>query len=568
MIDTRSLSQVVFGFLPNQTADVRNKVWRVARWTDARGLPVDPEVVRDELMRALYPWELAGTDGGLLQRLREGLDISVVSPSEDGGVAVERFPELFRCQSCGRLNKDPDSQCTCGKRRWGQINWVAFHECGRLETPWIPTCPEHKQVRFRQTGSPSLAEIVFDCPVCQKQISKGPPPRKCDCGKGILLHNPHRAAVVYQPRTTVIVNPPSQTDAAALRSPAGRSMALEWVLGGMESDTPAAGKPTVEVLYETFLAQGMEPAMAQVMAEAAFKASGQTAGEDVKDVADLTGDAKETTTNGALRLAYATIGGRLRVTRLIRDAGAAAKQRYIDLYPPALERGKLLEVEVLERFPVLTAAFGYTRGSGDFSKSQLQWFKGPSGGLRIHGQQADTEALLFRLDPVAVCNYLHDHGALEKAEDDPRAARLAIAGAATVPEAGQIVDPSSTGARLLTLVHSYSHRVIRRITGFCGIDQDSLAEYLIPQHLAFIVYATSRGDFVLGGLQAVFEHDLDKVLHDIVGGEHRCALDPGCEKEGGACVACLHIGEPSCRYYNQYLDRAALFGPDGFLSGR
>ena len=568
MIDQRSLSQVVFGFLPNQTADVKNKVWRVVRWADARGLSVDPEVVRDELARALYPWELARTDGGLLQRLREGLDISVVSPSEDGGAAVERFPELYRCQSCGRVGKDPESQCLCGKRRWGQINWVAFHECGRLETPWIPTCPEHKQVRYRQTGSPSLGEIVFDCPVCKRQISKGPPPRKCDCGKGILWHNPHRAAVVYQPRTTVIVNPPSQADAAALRSPSGRSMVLEWVLGGMDSDTPAAGKPTIEVLYETFVAQGTEPTTARAMAEAAYKASGETGKDEDGDVGDLTGDAKDAATTAALRLAYATIGGRLRLTHLVRNAGPMAKARFKDLYPPALDRGRLVEVELLERFPVLTAAFGYTRGSGDFGTSHLQWFKGGSGGLRIHGQQADTEALLFRLDPVAVSHHLHRHGALEKAEDDPRAARLAIAKAATVPHAGEIVDPSSAGARLLTLVHSYSHRVIRRITGFCGIDQDSLAEYLVPQHLAFIVYATSRGDFVLGGLQAVFEHDLDKVVHDIVGAEHRCALDPGCEKEGGACVACLHIGEPSCRYYNQYLDRAALFSSDGFLTGR
>jgi hypothetical protein len=564
MIDRRGLSQVVFGFLPHQTADLKNKVWKVVRWSDARGLPVDPEVVREELLRAVYPWEQLGTDGGLVQRLREGLEVSVVSPSEDGGVAVEPFPELYRCQSCGRLSKSNTAGCLCGKQRWGQINWVAFHDCGRLETPWIPQCPEHKQVRFLQTGSPSLAEIVFDCPVCQKVISKGPPVRKCECGNGIVMHNPHRAAVVYQPRTTVIVNPPSQADAAALRSAAGRSMTLEWALDGMRSDTPAGGKPTVDVLYETFVAQGTEPAIARAMAEAAFAASGQTEQQE-QGVNDIDGAAKEAATAGAVRLAYATMGGRLRVPHLIREAGPAAKQRFELLYPPALERGRLLEVELLERFPVLTAAFGYTRGGGDFS-SQLQWFKGPSGGLRIHGQQADTEALLFRLDPVAVADYLHQQGALPQPQADPRAARVAIAKAAVLPQPGQIVDPSSTGACLLTLIHSYSHRVIRRISGFCGIDRDSLSEYLVPQHLAFAVYATSRGDFVLGGLQAVFEHDLDKVIDDVVGGEHRCALDPGCEKEGGACVACLHVGEPSCRYYNQYLDRAALFAAHGYLA--
>lgn len=565
MIDRRGLSQVVFGFLPHQTADLKNRVWRVARWSDARGVAVDSEVVREELLKAIYAWEKTATDDGLAKQLREGLDVSVVSPSEDGGVAVEPFPELFRCQKCGRLAKDSSDKCVCGGWNWGQINWVAYHDCGRLETPWIPLCSEHKQVRFLQKGSPSLAEIVFDCPICQKVISKGPPPRKCDCGNGVVTHNPHRAAVVYQPRTTVIVNPPSQADAAVLRSAAGRSMTLEWVLDGMESDTPAAGKPTVDVLYETFVAQGIQSDVAAKMADAAFEASGQPSGDGTSGVAELIGAEREAASAGALRLAYATIGGRLRVAHLVDKAGPLAKQRYTELYPPAVKRGRLAEIELLERFPVLTAAFGYTRGAGELGASTLQAFRTSSGGLRVHGQQVDTEGLLFRLDPVAVTNYLHRAGGLASSPADPRKARELVAKTCVIPQPGETVDPSSPGVRLLTLVHSYSHRVMRRISGFCGIDRDSLAEYLVPQHLAFVIYATSRGDFVLGGLQAVFEHDLDKVIDDVVDGEHRCALDPGCEKEGGACVACLHVGEPSCRFYNQYLDRATIFGADGFF---
>ena len=53
---------------------------------------------------------------------------------------------------------------------------------------------------------------------------------------------------------------------------------------------------------------------------------------------------------------------------------------------------------------------------------------------------------------------------------------------------------------------------------------------LVPSHLGFFVYAAARGDFVLGGLQAVFETELDRLLDEFVGGEHRCAMDPGCTK--------------------------------------
>jgi hypothetical protein len=32
-------------------------------------------------------------------------------------------------------------------------------------------------------------------------------------------------------------------------------------------------------------------------------------------------------------------------------------------------------------------------------------------------------------------------------------------------------------------------------------------------------------------------------------------------------LACLHLGEPSCRWFNRFLDRSALFGDHGFLVG-
>lgn len=98
-----------------------------------------------------------------------------------------------------------------------------------------------------------------------------------------------------------------------------------------------------------------------------------------------------------------------------------------------------------------------------------------------------------------------------------------------------------------------------------GIERNALSELLVPSHLSFFVYAASKGDFVLGGLQAVFESDLDTFLKALVDDEHRCALDPGCERGGGACSACLHIGEPSCRWFNTRLSRLALFGSNGYL---
>jgi hypothetical protein len=123
------------------------------------------------------------------------------------------------------------------------------------------------------------------------------------------------------------------------------------------------------------------------------------------------------------------------------------------------------------------------------------------------------------------------------------------------------------GQDLVTLVHSFAHRMIRQTSVLAGIDRDAISEFLVPSHLGFFLFAAARGNFVLGGLQAVVEQDLHLLLEAVVRSEHRCPLDPGCATGGGACSACLHLGETSCRRFNLDLDRGVLFGPGGYLTG-
>jgi len=230
----------------------------------------------------------------------------------------------------------------------------------------------------------------------------------------------------------------------------------------------------------------------------------------------------------------------------------------------------LVGVNLVERFPVLNIMYGYTRGGGDAAESRLIPFRHPRGGYRLYGDLSETEALYFRLDPIRVAEWLSARGhtlpGWSDTDKDPRQTRIAIMEAAEIPPPGDEPAVPSVGSELLTLIHSYAHRVIRRTSVFAGIDRDALAEYLVPINLGFFIYAGARGDFVLGGLQAMFETELDALLANVVYGEHRCALDPGCTRGAGACLACLHVGEPSCRYFNTYLDRKSLFGNKGYLS--
>lgn len=553
---TRALSQVLFRMLPEQTAELPGGVWKVDRWENPEHLHIDPELLTRRLLGRLGPWEDQGLDRGLADFLRSsGRPPVVVSPSPDDGVRVRRFPELFSCSTCRRVAKNDESACKCGSRRWIQERFVSFHECGAISTPWVPLCDEHRQARLNKPrGSRNVSEIRIDCPECHRVLSSTGFPRvRCQsCDDGAMTHQLHRAAIVYSPQGVAVVNPPTAELGRRAASDEARRRCLEWIFDGMPESSPFDSKESYRELVDTFVAKGYTR-------EKAEKAAAALSDEDAPTAAAPTFRATEDAIDAAVELVFATSSG---VTSL---AETGRNTTYVEDCVRAMHALGLESVDLLNRFPVLTGTYGYTRAGGGPGESSLQWFGRRTGNLRVHGHLNEGEGLLFRLDPRAVASWLALHGHLIGSTTEPRAARELILDAAPPPP--RPGGPASdAGEDLLTLLHSMAHRFIRRTSALAGIDRDSLSEYLVPQHLAFVVYASARGDFILGGLQALFENDLDLALSDVLRGESRCALDPGCSRDGGSCVACLHIGEPSCGWFNQYLDRRALFGDAGYLT--
>lgn len=371
----------------------------------------------------------------------------------------------------------------------------------------------------------------------------------------------HRAAVVYSPHFAVLVNPPDPAVAARLRAGGGGARALEWVLNGMESNDPGEGRQTVAGLIDQLRLSGISDETAQELAQQARERGELDDGGGA--VVQIPDESRERVYDEALSLASAVTGGRMRVTDMIAGTTPPLRTLYEGAYLDAMATAQLESVDLLSNFPVATLAFGYTRGDMDPGAARLVPFR-ERGHLRAYGSLNRTEALLFRLDPLAVHRHMAERGHFLTAAANRRTARLELLQSVEVPFPAQ-EQFQALGGDLITLLHSYAHRSIRRLASFAGIERDGLAEYLLPHNLAFVIYAGSRGDFVLGGLQAVFETSLDRFLNDVITGESRCALDPGCRAGGGACMACIHLGEPSCRWFNRFLDRSCLFGQRGFL---
>jgi hypothetical protein len=341
----------------------------------------------------------------------------------------------------------------------------------------------------------------------------------------------------------------------------------------MNEATPADSRPrpTREQFIEQLIGNRFSREFAEQAADQAA-AAGQLASADSPQSA-LAEPRREAAEYEAFDIAMAVAEGRTSTRALAEfDVNPHLATRFAIGYPVALARAGIDGLDLVERFPVLSAAYGYTRGGDIPEQSRIVPFRNRRGGYRLYGSMIDTEAFFIRLDPVRVATWLSDRGHDLPGWPGPsgssESARLAILNAASIPTPSEKPTPADVGADLLTLVHSFAHRLIRQTAVFAGIDRDALSEYLVPLHLGFFLYAAARGDFVLGGLQAVFESELDELLTTFVESEHRCALDPGCSRGTGACTACLHLGEPSCRLFNTYLDRSSLFGSNGWLRNK
>ena len=569
MREFRSGSQILFGYLPEQTVDLAGKVWKVSAWNQPSAEPIDDQSLRDELIRQAAIWEANGVDGGYVDELRRRSSVRVFSLNHGRGVTVEPFPKIWICRNsaCRTVSDSPNPPCSvCGSRTpLGQFHFVGYHDCGVLKTPWLKKCPTHNKVCVRFPGTSSANEILFECPICNRQLQKGLGFRKCECGNGNISYTVHRAAAVYCPRGIVVVNPPTPQRIKELRDSGGPTRALEWVVNGMPTRSVREVGRSKGAFLQSLLDQGFDPTVAEAMARLAEQ-SGQFQ-ESSTSTLSLPSFVRADAESQAVSIAMATYDSRLMLQDMAQGSShnSEVSELYSVKYPAAVGAGHIESVELIDRFPVLTGQFGYTRGNSAPGTSRLVAYR-IGGEYVVYGDVAQTEALFVRLKPQTVARWLERQGFVLTPWNDDRSARLAILSAVIMPSPGSDPPPNPTpGSALLTLIHSYCHRFIRSAAVLAGVDRNSLSEYLVPLHLGFFVFAAARGGFVLGGLQAMFETELDRLLSEVVYGEHRCALDPGCERSGSACVACLHLGEPSCRWFNRYLDRASLFGVKGYF---
>lgn len=124
-----------------------------------------------------------------------------------------------------------------------------------------------------------------------------------------------------------------------------------------------------------------------------------------------------------------------------------------------------------------------------------------------------NEALYIQLDEVAVYNWLRAVGPTDmfdwSVEDkQPLGARLLERGRpfGRFLEGVRANSASSAYTYVYTLLHTFSHVIMKAVAEFSGLDLGSLSEYLFPTDLALVVYRNGT-TMDLGNLSALWRTD-------------------------------------------------------------
>ena len=189
----------------------------------------------------------------------------------------------------------------------------------------------------------------------------------------------------------------------------GPTRALRWVVDGMPGEGTTDGLTTREALRRELLAKGLPESTIEAMLAAAAL-DGAFAEEPVP--LDLPPELLRSAEREAVTVALSVASARATIDQLKRDAGnnSTLKDLYQRRYPRSLHEAGLEAIELIDKFPVLSCQFGYTRDKLAPGEATLRTFRDRKGRYTIHGDLGETEALLVRLDPVRVLAWLRRRG--------------------------------------------------------------------------------------------------------------------------------------------------------------
>jgi len=595
---TRGKQQVLYNFLPGRTFDFE-KVSVIARVDVIRGTAVNDLNMAMVLLKVAEQARAWQSDLRPVLRddvLRDPSRFVLVEPEE---VRSSLFPNVFWCQnrSCGivldRTGRSLPQTNRCPVCRNGkllQVRWVRVHRCGAI-APLIPPscrrCGNNFRMALDTRGSERLSNFRWVCRSCgtAQTLFSG----RCSAcqwpGNDPKLRNMdvevHRAGRTFYAHTAVLLNTPNRELNSFLAVNGWQYIAAAKYLGlpgvgnrplssftpstagGGGTDATLSGSDVESLLARQARNELTSEQMAQELAGLVQRRRReQSAGNPtaiMQDLVAMTGVPAQVWEDAGQDMLEALLPFEIGRPVGLLDAGAPAGGR------SAAVGLRFENVFLYSDFPIVTATYGFTRTAYTPNDCRLNAFPADpnfSGRLPIFVDRIRADAISIRLDPEIVLQWLRTNGlspAVPAGTDPPMSARSYFVRLFAGANLRETIVGNDELHLVFGLLHSLAHLCVRQAAVLCGLDMTSISEYILPRALTVSIYCNHRFGATIGALTALYEQSFTEWLQSVQT-QTQCIYDPVCRDRDGACHACTHLAETSCRYFNLNLNRAFLFG--------
>lgn len=241
-----------------------------------------------------------------------------------------------------------------------------------------------------------------------------------------------------------------------------------------------------------------------------------------------------------------------------------------DEFDSIADKFGISNTQVCGDIPFVACSYGYTRVKSQYENGvQLRAFKEEKNGKKnVYATKLRTEGVLFEFNRKKILEWLLDNNIITNEELPDMGSELDIklwfVNNIKIDSIKTFTEIDKENYKytyyVYRLIHSISHLIIKSAAGLCGLNKDSISEYIFAGVPAVMIYCQNSQGFNLGALFNIFEAYFDKWLYNANNFAKKCVFDPICIERYSACTGCLFLNEISCEHFNKDLDRRLLIG--------
>ena len=505
-------------------------------------------------------------------------------------------PSIFFCEKCHQIHRFKresqysyimDKRCTkpnCGGNLV-QLRDIYYCRCGWAGEVSIGDCDYHK-------GQPLLMRVrdhKYECSVWHRTTTIF---RSCpECGERLTPNNVLDSAQCFVKALSVIDLLDEKMDSFLSDEQDGAAIITANYLALLSDSefekTVKYGREnqkelqqlTFDSLYQKFLSQGMPEEYAKMAAESMAKMNADDpVANAIKKTSGYITDTSKLGPFAEAVLEFNTIRNSEDVL-LLSDAVERSRELNThpnpDVYYEIASRYGFSSVQASDKIPFIQCAYGFTREFVDTATA-------PKGGpvvlvgfpdetpekKTVYATKLRTEGVLFELDRVKILKWLVKNGVIEanalpvdiNDEVEVKAWFVNNVDTSLIEPFSILTEDNPITFYVYRLIHTISHSLIIAAAETCGLDKNSLSEYIFPAIPAVFIYCQNTQGFNMGALFSIFEMYFEKWMEGALKTASECIFDPICVDHEAACAGCVFTNEISCQHFNHDLDRTMLIG--------